>query len=71
MKIRLVDLGFIPSLRYPYDYRVELVEYRIDEPARMFQWLKDNEIPHTCAGTGNVFYLTKKDASLFALAWQT
>jgi len=58
MKIRLVDLGFIPSLRYPYDYRVELVEYRIDEPARMFQWLKDNE---------NTTYLRRHGANVFLI----
>ena len=71
MKLRMVDLGFAPSARYPYDYRIELIDYGLNEFSRMSQWLEDNEIPHTCAGTGNVFYLTKKDASLFALTWQT
>lgn len=71
MKFRMVNLGYRSTPDYPYDYRIELVEYGLEEREQLGLWLRDCEIPHTTAGwnTGSVIYLRKKDAMAFALRW--
>ena len=71
MKFRMINLGYKSTPDYPYDYRIELLTYTLDERNQLTQWLKDLNVPHTTAGwnTGSVIYLRKKYAELFALKW--
>ena len=71
MKFRMVNLGYRSTPDYPYDYRIELVEYELEEKEQLGLWLQACEIPHTTAGwnTGSVIYLRGPDAMAFALKW--
>ncbi len=70
MKFRMIFLDYKSTLDYPYDYRIELIEYGLDEKEKMFDWLDQLKIPHTIAGRkGNVLYLCKREAMLFSLRW--
>ena len=73
MKFRMVNLGYRETPDYPYNYRIELVEYETEERERLTEWLKDNKVPHTTAGwnTGSVLYMKSQDADAFKLVWQT
>lgn len=73
MKFRLVHLGYRRTPDYPYDYRIELIEYDLEEQSRAAQWLNDQKIPHVTAGwkPGSVIYLKDRDAVLFALRWSS
>ena len=71
MKFRMINLGYRQTPDYPYDYRIELVEYETAEREHLTTWLKELAIPHTTAGwnTGSVLYMRKQDAMMFALRW--
>jgi hypothetical protein len=71
MKFRMIHLGYRQTPDYPYDYRIELVEYGLEEREQLGLWLQDLKIPHITAGwnTGSVIYMRAKDASHFALRW--
>ena len=71
MKFRMIDLGYRQTPDYPYDYRIELLEYKFREREDLTNWLEDNRIPYTSAGwnTGSVLYMKKQDAMMFALKW--
>lgn len=71
MKFRMINLGYRATPDYPYDYRIELVEYSSNERERLTTWLKELKIPHTTAGwnTGSVLFMRKNDAVTFALRW--
>ena len=72
MKFRMVNLGYKQTPNYPYDYRIELLEYGSEEREQLGLWLQDLKIPYTVAGrwnTGSVIYMRAKDAMLFALRW--
>lgn len=71
MKFRMISLGFSSTPDYPYDYRIELIEYGVKEREQLGIWLKELNIPHTTAGwnTGSVIYMKKDDAVVFALRW--
>lgn len=71
MKFRMIHLGYKQTPDYPYDYRIELVEYETKERENLYNWLEDNSVPHVSAGwnTGSVLYMKSKDAALFALRW--
>lgn len=72
MKFRMVHLGYRQTPKYPYDCRIELIEYSLEEREQLGDWLMNNKIPHTTAGwnTGSVIYLNHhQDAVLFALKW--
>ena len=73
MKFRMVNLGYRQTPDYPYDYRIELVEYQTKEREDLSIWLEDLKIPHTSAGwnTGSVLYMRKEDAIMFAMRWAT
>ena len=71
MKFRMINMGYRQTPDYPYDYRIELVEYGVEEREQLGLWLRDLKIPHTTAGwnTGSVIYMRGKDAMWFALRW--
>jgi len=71
MKFRMINLGYRQTPDYPYDYRIELVEYGFEERQELTNWLKEQNILHTTAGwnTGSVIYMREPDATLFALRW--
>ena len=70
MKFRMIELGYRSTPDYPYDYRIELIEYGLDEQERMHDWLDQSKIPHTSAGrNGNVLYMRKREAMWFSLIW--
>ena len=67
MKFRMINMGYRQTPDYPYDYRVELVEYGLEERKQLILWLGDLKIPYTT--TGSVIYMREKDAAHFALRW--
>ena len=71
MKFRIIPLGYRSTPDYPWDYRIELVEYGTKEREDLGNWLEDNKIPHVTAGwnTGSVIYMKARDANMFALKW--
>ncbi len=71
MRFRMIELGYRVTPDYPYDYRIELIEYSSNERERLTTWLKELKIPHTTAGwnTGSVLFMRKNDAVTFALRW--
>lgn len=71
MKFRMINLGYRSTPDYPYDYRIELVEYDTGEREQLTRWLNEQNIPHTTAGwnTGSVIYMRGSEAALFALRW--
>lgn len=71
MKFRMINLGYKQTPDYPYDYRIELIEYGLVERERLAYWLEDQKIPYTSAGwnTGSVLYMRKSHAMWFALRW--
>ena len=70
MKFRMAHLGYRSTPDYPYDYRIELIEYGLDEQESMYDWIKRLNIPCTSAGrNGNVLYMREKEAMMFALKW--
>ncbi len=71
MRFRMINLGYRSTPDYPYDFRIELIEYSSKERERLTTWLKELKIPHTTAGwnTGSVIYMHKGDAAMFALKW--
>ena len=71
MKFRMIPLGYLQTPDYPYDYRIELIEYHPHEREQLSDWLKDNVIPYTTTGwkPGSVLYLREREAMLFALRW--
>ena len=73
MKFRMAHLGYRQTPDYPYDYRIELLEYAAREREDLTNWLEDNRIPHVTAGwnTGSVIYLKQKHAMWFALRWSS
>ena len=71
MKFRMIKLGYKSTPDYPYDYRIELLEYSLRDRKYLTEWLKDLAIPHTTSGWPNpsVFYLRREHATMFALRW--
>ena len=72
MKFRMINLGYRSTPDYPYDYRIELVEYATREREQLTRWLNEQNIPHTTAGrwyTSSVIYMREREATLFALRW--
>jgi hypothetical protein len=71
MKFRMAHLGYRQSPDYPWDYRIELIEYGIEERERLTEWLNDHNIKHIPAGgnTSSVIYMRAQDANLFAMRW--
>lgn len=71
MKFRIIPLGYRSTPNYPWDYRIELVEYGLDEREQLGDWLESNNIKHITAGwnTGSVIYLKSRDAGMFTLKW--
>jgi hypothetical protein len=67
----MIDLGFRSTPDYPYDYRIELVEYSLLDRKLLTDWFEDLAIPHTTAGwnPGSVIYLRREHATMFALRW--
>jgi hypothetical protein len=71
MKFRMAHLGYRQTPDYPWDYRIELIEYHLHERERLADWLKEHNIEHITAGwnTGSVIYMKAKGAEMFALCW--
>ncbi len=71
MKFRMVDLGYLSTPDYPYAYRIELIDYSIEEREKLGNWLKEQKIPHTTAGwnTDSVLYLGERETMWFLLRW--
>jgi hypothetical protein len=71
MKFRMVNLGYCQSPDYPWDYRIELIEYELHEREQLTDWLTDHNIEHITAGwnTGSVLYMKEQDATMFAVRW--
>lgn len=70
MKFKMIHLGYRSTPDYPWDYRIELLEYFFHERENLHEWLHRSNIDHISAGpTKSVIYLRKKDATLFALRW--
>ena len=71
MKFRMAHLGYRQSPDYPWDYRIELIEYGIEERERLTEWLNNHNIKHITAGgnTSSVIYMRAQDANLFAMRW--
>lgn len=72
MKFRVIHLeGYTQSPDYPYNYRIELVQYRVEEIKQLKEWLRELNIPppHTKPEWGSVIYLRESDAALFVLRW--
>ena len=72
MKFRVIHLeGYIQSPDDPYDYRIELVQYRVEELKQLKEWLRELNIlpPHNTSDWGSVIYLKESDAALFVLRW--
>jgi hypothetical protein len=77
MKFRMISLATVkkphsPNLPYPYEYRIELVEYSLEERLRLASWLSDIGVPqNTVLGwnTGSIIYLREEHAVLFSLTW--
>ncbi len=71
MEFRMINLGYRSTPDYPYDTRIELVEYDTGEREQLTRWLNEQNIPHTTAGwnTGSVIYMRESEAALFALRW--
>ncbi len=71
MKFRMIELGYRVTPDYPYAYRIELVDYSIEEREQLGHWLKEQKIPHTTAGwnTDSVLYLGEREAMWFLLRW--
>lgn len=73
MKFRVINLeGYKQSPDYPYKYRIELVQYRVEELKQLKEWLRELNIlpPHNTSDWGSVIYLKEsKDAALFVLRW--
>lgn len=67
IKIKVKDLGYIPTKQYPYTYRVEL-SGEVMDAVEVTDWLHDNEIPHTQTSWG-VFYLNKQNVEWLLLRW--
>jgi hypothetical protein len=71
MKFRTAELGYKNTPDYPYDYRIELLEYSLTEREQLTDWLTEYNIPYTVAGwnTGSVLYLRKEHIAWFILRW--
>lgn len=69
MKFNMVNLGYRSTPDYPYDYRIEIFDYSPTEWSDIHSWIYESRMPHTLAGRGDVIYLRKNDATLFALRW--
>jgi hypothetical protein len=71
MKFRIVPLGYRSTPDYPWDYRIELVEYHLHEQESLHDWLRESNIKHISAGwnTGSVIYMKAQDADMFVLRW--
>ena len=71
MKFRMIKLGYKQTPDYPYDYRIELVQYRVEEVKQLKEWLRELNIPppHTNPNWASAFYLRESDAALFVLRW--
>ena len=72
MKFRVINFeGYTQSPDYPYKYRIELVQYRVEELKQLKEWLRELNIPppHTKPDWGSVIYLRESDAALFILRW--
>jgi hypothetical protein len=71
MKFRMAHLGYRQTPDYPWDVRIELIEYNTREREDLSNWLEDLKIPHITAGwnTGSVIYLKAKHATWFTLKW--
>jgi len=70
MKFRMARLsGLSPD--YPWDYRIELIEYHLHERERLGDWLANNCVDHitTSRTAGSVIYMKESDALMFALRW--
>jgi hypothetical protein len=71
MKFRTAELGYKNTPDYPYDYRIELLEYSLTEREQLTDWLTEYNIPCTVAGwnTGSVLYMRKEHIAWFILRW--
>lgn len=70
MKFNIVNLGYKSTPDYPYDYRIEILEYKVQEKEWLEDWLFDHNIPHIIVGyRADVYYLRKEHATMFALRW--
>ena len=72
MKFRVIHLeGHKQSSDYPYKYRIELVQYRVEELKQLKEWLRELNIspPRPTSDWGSVIYLRESDAALFVLRW--
>jgi hypothetical protein len=70
MKFRMAHLGYRQTPDYPWDYRIELIEYGTEERERLTEWLNNNNIKHVTAGHATaVIYMQARDANLFAMRW--
>ena len=67
MKIKVTDLGYVPTRQYPYTYRAEVSGETMDS-VEVSNWLTDNKIPHTQTAWG-VFYLNKQNTEWLLLRW--
>lgn len=72
MKFRMVELGYRSTPDYLYDYRIELLDYGLQEREDLTDWLRNNNIPYTAAGPlSSVLYMRKQDVDWFALRWSS
>ena len=72
MKFRVIHLeGYKQSSNYPYDFRIELVKYSLEELKQLTEWLRELNIPPPYLTTdwGSVIYLRESDATMFILRW--
>lgn len=72
MKFRVIHLeGHKQPSDFPYNYRIELVEYGLEELKQLKRWLQELNIPlpHTTTDWGSVIYLRESDATMFILRW--
>lgn len=70
MKFSVTSLNITVSPRYPYSYRVGLIDYTTEEHDNLKIWIEENSIQCCVAGRyESVLYLTAESLSLFLLKW--
>lgn len=67
----MINLGYRSTPDYPYDYRIELIDYSKEQRQKIADWLKDSKIPYTVAGKWpcDVIYMRRREAMWFVLRW--
>jgi hypothetical protein len=67
MNIETKQIMHSTSIRYPYDYRVEVMADGLSCD-KVVAWLEENNIPHAQTGWC-VFYMEEKHVAMLLLRW--